>query len=319
MLAVDTIRNQRHADLRPHEPHGDMSISRRDGVIAVLVGFVAYAVAAYWISVVRYVAYAFVAGALSASLALTALVLLTSRDTPPEKLHPHHTFLSVALTTPSAWKEHITALRERAVYSRASLYAPSFAISDGLDDLLDLVLRDFVTAWYGHISPRPSFTNQVDKLIRVALSNLRDRTSSVDLVEMTVSRLVPIINGHLKGSYDAEKAVRGLDLNRDVTESDELDRAIAGKYCGGKLHPAASLSFSDPKMVQQDYLRGLSERLLSEVLPESQTKSRVFEVLLREIIACAVLAPLVQILADPDTWNQIMEAYVRPSKRSLML
>lgn len=33
--------------------------------------------------------------------------------------------------------------------------------------------------------------------------------------------------------------------------------------------------------------------------------------LIREIIACAVLTPLMTALSDPDTWNQLMEAYGR--------
>jgi sorting nexin-25 len=34
-------------------------------------------------------------------------------------------------------------------------------------------------------------------------------------------------------------------------------------------------------------------------------------VLVKEIVACAVLFPIMQLLSDPDTWNQIIEAYGR--------
>ncbi|KAI9847744.1 MAG: Intermediate filament protein [Thelocarpon superellum] len=288
-----------------------MAVTHRDVAIALLVGVVAWSVAAQWLPLLQYVAYAFIAGSLSTSVAVGALVLRTSRASCPGKSDPIPAPATVAVVTPETWKIEITSLRERSIYDRASLYPSSFAISDGLDELIDLILRNFVSTWYSHISRTPSFTNQVDKTVRIALSRLQERLTGVDGVELTVSRLVPIINTHLKESYDAEKAVRGLDLNRAVTESDELDLAIASRYHGGKLHPAATLSFSDPKMVQQEYLKGIVGRLLPDLLPRDQLQSRVFEVLVREILACVVLFPLMQILSDPDTWNQLMEAYGR--------
>ena len=132
-----------------------------------------------------------------------------------------------------------------------------------------------------------------------------------DLVDIAVSRIVPIVTTHLKDFGLAEQAIRGKALNRNVTESEELDLAIAAKYRDGKLHPAASLTFSDTKLVQQEHLRKILVRVLPEVLPDDVVQSRAVLVLVKEIVACAVLFPLMQILADGDTWNQSMEAYGR--------
>jgi len=184
-------------------------------------------------------------------------------------------------------------------------------ISDGLDGLLDWVLRDYVTSWYSKISSRPNFVNEIERAVRTALTNLRDRLFGVDIVEVVVARVVPLVTAHLKEFYDAERAVRGKNLNRNVTESDELDIAIAGKYREGKLHPAASLAYSDLRLVQQDYLRRIIVRLSPEVLPETMIKSQAVSVLIKEIVSCTVLAPLIRMLSDPDTWNQFMEAYGR--------
>lgn len=192
-----------------------------------------------------------------------------------------------------------------------STIPPSFMISDSLDGLLDWILRDYVTLWYSKISPSSNFVNEIERAIRTALINISDRLFAVDIVEVAVSRVVPIVTAHLKEFYEAERTVRGKNLNRNITESDELDIAIAGKYRDGKLHPAASLAYSDLKLVQQDYLRRIVVRLLPEILPESMIKSRTVSVLIREIVSCAVLAPLMQVLSDPDTWNQLMEAYGR--------
>lgn len=184
-------------------------------------------------------------------------------------------------------------------------------LSDSLDNLLDWTLRDYVSSWYTKITPNLSFVNEIERAIRTALINIRDRIFDVDIVEVVVSRVVPLVTAHLKDFYEAERAIRGKNLNRNVTESVELDLAIAGKYRDGKLHPASSLAYADLKLVQQEYLRRMLVRLLPEILPESMIKSRVVFVLIKEIVSCAVLAPLMQLMSDPDTWNQLMEAYGR--------
>jgi hypothetical protein len=59
------------------------------------------------------------------------------------------------------------------------------------------------------------------------------------MIDTVVSRMIPLITDHLRASYEAERAVRGRKLSRNVSDSEELDVAIAVKYkedCGTK-HP----------------------------------------------------------------------------------
>ncbi|KAI1041175.1 hypothetical protein LB505_002552 [Fusarium chuoi] len=60
-------------------------------------------------------------------------------------------------------------------------------------------------------------------------------------------------------------------------------------------------------MVQQDYLRSLVAKIVPKVLPENMLSSRAVSIIIREIVACAVLFPVIQLLSEPDTWNQLME------------
>ena len=78
------------------------------------------------------------------------------------------------------------------------------------------------------------------------------------------------------------------------------------------------MAFADTKLVQQEYLRKLVVRLMPEILPESMMKSKAVSVIIKEIVACAVLASVMQMLSDPDTWNQLMEAYVSIPGTSLI-
>lgn len=288
-----------------------MTLKARDVAIAALFAFIAWGYAVHWLPFLRYLGFAFTLG-LAVSLAASgAIAGLTVRRKHNTTLSQAQTTRSLAFTGAREWQKETRWLSEQALYKQEPLYPPSFVISESLDGLLDRLLRDLVGSWYGNITGSPNFVNSIDSAIRAALIDIRERIFKIDIVEVGVSRIAPIVTQHLKDFYEAERVIRGRNLNRSVTESDELDLAIAGKYRNGRLHPAASLAYSDPKSVQQDYVRKIVLRLLPEVLPEDMIKSRAVSVLIKEVISCAVLTPLLQLLSEPDTWNQLLEAYGR--------
>ena len=286
-----------------------MALRARDVILAAFVTFVAWGYLINWAPILRLLGYAFTAGASIILLSAGALIILSSEYSKHADNVTWRRPRTAAFVAPQAWKEETDWLLTKSIYRRTPLYPESFMISDSLDDLLDLLLREYVSSWYCKITPSSSFVNEIERLVRTALINLRNRILEADIVEVVVSRVVPLITSHLKDFYEAERTVRGKNLNRNVTESLELDLAIAGKYREGKLHPAASLAYSDLKLVQQEHLRRIVVRLSPEVLAESMIKSRAVSVLIKEIVACAVLAPLMQMLSEPDTWNQAMEVY----------
>lgn len=255
----------------------------------------------------RWIPWAFVAGALVATLGYGYLILTTSRGHDYANRNRLARPKGLAFLSKENWESEVSQLPSRTPYKPEPLYPDSFLISASLDELLDYILRDFIKAWYLNITTNPTFTNEVDKVIRIALAELRDRLLNTDLVEVVIERIVPILTTHFKDFYDAERAVRGRNLNRNVTESEELDLAIASKYNDGKLHPAASLAYSDIKLVQQEYLRETARKILPQVLPESTLASRPVAVIVEEIVSCAILFPVMQLVSDPDLYNQIME------------
>ena len=290
-----------------------MALKRRDVAISGIALFIAWSFATHWIPTLRFLAYAFVAGAITTLGAICSLIVLSSQGSKDRRelgngaRRPQ----TAAFLAPETWEKETALLSSRAEYSATPLYPSSFLVSNGIGELFELLMHEFVTSWYTNITRSPQFKNEVDRAIRLAIANVRERASHVDLVEVAVARFIPLVTRHLSEFYIAEQTVRGKRLNRNVTESEELDLAIATKFRDGKLHPAASLAYSDTKMIQQDYLRKLVVRLMPEVLPESMLSSRAVAVLIKEIVSCAVLAPAMQMISDPDTWNQVMEAYVR--------
>lgn len=288
-----------------------MALRGRDIALAGAGCFIAWGYAINWFPVLRWAGHAFVGGVLLTIVALFTLVLLTSRG------HRHRQFRktarprAAAFLAPDAWRTEVAALRHRQTYAKASLCPESPKVSAALDEVLEYIIRDFIRSWYSAISNNPVFTDEVDKAIRCALLRFRDRLQAQDLAEVLTTRLVPILTAHFRHFYDAERSIRGRKLNKSVTETEELDLAIASKYKEGKLHPAANLAFSDTKTAQQDYLRQTMSRILPIVLPEKLLASRAVSTLVREVTSCAVMFPVMQMLSDPDTWNQLMENYGR--------
>ncbi|KAF2463378.1 uncharacterized protein BDR25DRAFT_298180 [Lindgomyces ingoldianus] len=289
-----------------------MALKRRDVILAAVTVFVAWGFVTHWLPGLRYLPYAFIVGvvavlALQAWLTLTTAWSIERQDADADVYGPRH----VAFLAPAQWRAEREALTKRRMYMMEPVYPSSFVVSDSIDVLIGLILRDFVKTWYGNISKSPTFVNEVDRAVRAALGDISDRILAVDMVETVVSRMMPLITDHLKAAYEAERAVRGRKLSRNVTESDELDMAIAAKYKDGHLHPAASLAYSNTNLIQQQHLRSIVAGLLPKVMPRNMTTSPAVNVLIKELVACAVLAPVMQVLADPDTWNQLMEGYGR--------
>ncbi|TVY76152.1 tRNA (guanine-N(7)-)-methyltransferase [Lachnellula suecica] len=288
-----------------------MALKRRDVILAGIASFIAWGYAVNWVPALRWAGYAFVAGLILPVVGLVALLLLTSKGSQYGGRNDLVRPKGPAFIATESWEKEIVALRKRQRLPWQPLYPEDLKVSNALDELLEFILRDFVSSWYSNISKNPVFISQVDKTIRFALETLRDRLLELDVTEIVTTRFVPILTAHFRDFYEAEKAIRGKHLNRSVTESEELDLAIAGKFRDGKLHPAASLAYSDTKLVQQDYLRNLTKELLPKLLPERVIASRAVGVLIEELVSCAVLTPVMQMLSDPDTWNQVMEAYGR--------
>ncbi|KAI9890193.1 MAG: hypothetical protein M1814_004355 [Vezdaea aestivalis] len=300
-----------YASLYPTQSLRNMALNHRDVILTGTLAIVAWIAGVSYSPSLRQLSIAFAAGSLLTLCLFIFVIFLTPGRSQSSIQNGAIKPRGLLFLNPDSWQSEKAELVNRSTHKHIALYESSLVVSDALDTLLNNLLRDLVSTWYQHISPNPSFTNHLDSAIRYALVGLRDRILALDIVEVAVSRFVPIVTEHLKDFDEAERAIRGKNLTRNVTESEELDLAIAAKYRQGKLHLATSLSYIDLKLVQQDYLRQVVSRHISKLMPPGQSESRPVLILVRELVACAIFLPLMQLLSDPDTWNQLMEVYGR--------
>lgn len=247
-------------------------------------------------------------------LPLTFFVLIVVLGYVLDSSLPSRTFRSpsaahpLAFSTPAAWQA-VTIRSQwshRPPQSLPPLYPESPMISGAINEILILIVRDFVLTWYRDISSSPSFPTAVSAMLHGALGRLLSRLSSADSSSILVKRVLPKITTHVERFQESEIALRGAGLERQLTESEELDMLLASRYAskGGKLHPAIdNLSSGFTKQAEENHLKSLLDRILPLILPANEARSKALCVVVREIIACSILYPLMDILTDPDYWN----------------
>lgn len=263
---------------------------------------------------VLFVLTAFVAANITLGYALDRSNARHSVQTPAARLRS--AAKPLAFASPAAWQ----AVLIRSQWSATSpldlaLLLPELPVlSTRLNQLITLIVRDFVLVWYKQLSSSPAFPGAVSRTIHSSLDNLfsRVRVDTLDLPALVVKRVLPKITMHIDQFRQSEIAVRGAGLERHLTQSDELDMLLASRYAAQepllKLHPAvANLSSMHTRQTEEAHLRAIVDAILPHILPEKEAQSRAVHVATREILVCAVLYPVMEMLSDPDFWNKIID------------
>ncbi|KAH7930927.1 hypothetical protein BV22DRAFT_1027684 [Leucogyrophana mollusca] len=219
----------------------------------------------------------------------------------------------LAFSTPAAWQAVVTRSQwsQKLPQSLPPICPELPVVSSAVNDIMIFVVRDFVLSWYKDISTSPTFPMAVSSVLRDSIEQLLRRTESIDVSSLLVKRILPKVTAHIEQFRQSEVALRGAGLERRLTQSEELDMLLASRYAGkggGKLHPAVeNLSSTFTKPNEEMHLRGVVDRILPYILPEKESQSKALKIVVREIVACSVLYPIMDMVADPDFWNRTIE------------
>lgn len=216
-------------------------------------------------------------------------------------------------TSPAAWDMMQTKAKWEATATANRLSfpgAPPF-LSAAIDSLLHLILRDFVEKWYSTISDSPVFPNAVDATIRESLLAISSRVGKVDWSDVLVGRILPLLTTHFERFDIAEKTVHGRGPRAGTPDSDEFDLFVASRYAQEseekRLHPAVDAASPNSRPAEEAWIRSTFEAILPLVLPEREVDSPAVRIMVREIVACAVVFPIIEMLSDPDFANRLID------------
>ncbi|GAC95253.1 possible intermediate filament protein [Pseudozyma hubeiensis SY62] len=233
----------------------------------------------------------------------------------------------LAFLTPAAWSAQRTRLRwarqPRSATSSSSSNrkrTDSSSLDRVIDDVVALILRDFVSKWHtplaaGSLDPStsdsaPEFTQAVEHTIQNALGKVALLVRQLDYADLVVRRLMPRITTHIHSYRKAEADFRGSSENAQLagSGSDQTDLFLARKFENGRLHPAVGdMSSPNTKPAEQAFLRSVCARLLQALMPYPESESASVHIIVRELLSCTVLFAIIEAISDPDFWNNLLE------------
>ena len=165
------------------------------------------------------------------------------------------------------------------------------------------VLHEYVYLWYGDVSLDQEFLQELRTSLRFASSVILRRLSSTDLTQLITVKAIPVGLSHLDNytlakSYSEAFSVETRDCYFDLL--------------GQNSHPAAR-----NREKEIHYVQNVVKKLLPILSPPRTLKSGSVRVMLEDVVSGAVFQPLMDLLADPDIINFIVQtAFAKdPSKK----
>lgn len=178
-------------------------------------------------------------------------------------------------------------------------------------DFARLIVRDFVATWHTILVHHRKdeedtvFPDTVTALLAHTLTSALDKLRSIDVTTLVMLRVVPVLKEHLELYERAESVMYGSSQLASDAGYDEL--FLAAKYNDGKLHPAVgNVASMDTRESERAHLRRLAAQILDACLPPGSELGATGRVFVREILACAVLHPVIGLLSEPDWINQLI-------------
>ena len=181
-----------------------------------------------------------------------------------------------------------------------------------LELLARLITRDFVSSWHEKVvqeekgTDSETFPTAIASLLGATLHRLVQKTRRIDTTELIMQRIIPILREHMVRYGDAEIAMYGATKSvPSDTGFDEL--FLATRYNRGQLHSAVgNVASMDTRESERAYLRVTCTRILDACLPQDSRLGRASKTFVREILACAILCPLIQLISEPDWINLLL-------------
>lgn len=167
-------------------------------------------------------------------------------------------------------------------------------------DFYSVILRNFISSWFQSLSDDEAFLHLVKQSLRDATRRLGAALKTLDMPRLITDRLLPVLFSHSE--------IINKMIQDGVTMAEFGSSFLLKEH---PLHPAVCNRQSEIR-----YLRTMAKRLIPKLITTQHYNSQVFHSLLRELIACWVLLPLLDVIADPNLLNAlIIAATDAPVKR----
>ncbi|GAV51151.1 hypothetical protein ZYGR_0AD03340 [Zygosaccharomyces rouxii] len=193
---------------------------------------------------------------------------------------------------------------EASVVKR-NLFSNYPKISQDVENIIDLVVRDFIDTWFSHINGNPSseFPQTVRAVLLGCVEKLQSLLQRKDEASLIVLKLLPLISKYFDEFCLAREAVMAdMTFARDEDTNAELSVAVEFNK-NFRLHRALSLRSNYLNRDISQYVKLRMENFLSFIIGTKELSSPYVCILLREILSSCIAEPIIVKFSDPDAWN----------------
>lgn len=205
------------------------------------------------------------------------------------------------------WETEVQTLFVEPADLDEPIVEESFLISETLEELITLIINEFIDSWFQQISKDTLFQDSIRLELKYVLRNIKRRLSQLDIAKLLVLHILPILNDHFRQFTKAELTV---NLKESHTKfpvgSLEYNMAVSRQYNRGKLHPGVTVSINESDINEKNYLRKKIASILPYILSSNETNNNASMSLVREILSCTILSSIFQMLGDGDFYNLII-------------
>lgn len=165
----------------------------------------------------------------------------------------------------------------------------------------EVILHNFIRSWFITFSDDDSFLRLLRQSLRDATCRLGAALQAMDMPKLITERLLPVVFSHSESI--SKLIVDGVTM-------DQFGSAfVLREY---PLHPAIC-----NRQAEIQYLRKMAKLLIPKLIRTEHYQSAVFHSLLRELVACWVLLPLLDVIADPNLLNALIITATDPPVKRL--
>ncbi|XP_065866048.1 uncharacterized protein [Euphorbia lathyris] len=177
-------------------------------------------------------------------------------------------------------------------------------VEGAIDHFTRHLVSEFVTdLWYSRLTPDQQGPEELVQIVNGVLGEISIRLRNINIFDLLMRDVINLISTHLElfraSQAKIEKNLPGL-LSIEQRDK-ELQRVLAAE---NRLHPALFSTESEHKVLQH-----VMDGLISFTFRPEDLKCSVFRYIVRELLACAVMRPVLN-LASPRFINERIEIIV---------
>ncbi|TKR87378.1 hypothetical protein L596_011784 [Steinernema carpocapsae] len=190
---------------------------------------------------------------------------------------------------------------DKSMYEQMHSMTKSSLVDPILEEVLGLIVRDFVETWYFQLSNDQLFKESLKRTARRSIGRLSHSMQKVDWVPLLTHDFMDDFASHLRLYRKAkERCMVKKDASEEDLESDffDLELEMEKTYCRDLV--------STTPQYENAYLHDICDILLYLLMPSEDFRSRPLRFILREIIVRKIMMPFLDQFSDPDYLNHII-------------